>query len=180
MLGDVRQYIDSYLNKVISLLHLKSLYIQQLDNGEIPTYKVLTSGPIIENLLSVPHIHNHLHPNGMDAEKIYREKTPGEPVEFTRVLPSGVKLECISTPFEYMEDKIMIIPFRSADPASELNFAHNWDGGQFVANYTPVDQNQVNKRVYMNTREWPIPTCPIGILLTIQNLEKVLPDITQM
>jgi len=177
MLGDVRQYVDSYLNKVISMLHLRSLYIQQLDNGEIPTYKVLTSGPIIENLLSVPHIHNHLHPNGMDGEKIFREKTPGEPIEFTRVLPSGVKLECISTPFEYMEDKIMIIPFRSSDPSSELNFAHNWDGGQFVANYTPVDQNQVNKRVYMNTREWPIPTCPIGILLTVRNLDKVLPDI---
>ena len=178
MLGDVRQFIDSYLNKVISLLHLKSLYVQQLDNGEIPTYKVLTSGPIIENLLSIPHIHNHLHPNGMDAEKIYREKVPGEPIEFVRVLPSGIKLECISTPFEYMEDKIMIIPFRSSDPASELNFAHNWDGGQFVANYTPVDQNQVNKRVYMNTREWPIPTCPVGILLTVQNLKSVLPDVT--
>lgn len=179
MLGDVRQFVDSYLNKVISMLHLRSLYVQQLDNGEIPTYKVLTSGPIVENLLSIPHIHNHLHPNGMDAEKIYREKTPGEPVEFTRVLPSGAKLECISTPFEYMEDKIMIIPFRSSDPASELNFGHNWDGGQFVANYTPVDQNQVNKRVFMNTREWVIPTCPIGVLLTIQGLETVLPDITQ-
>ena len=114
----------------------------------------------------------------MDAEKIYREKVPGEPIEFVRVLPSGIKLECISTPFEYMEDKIMIIPFRSSDPASELNFAHNWDGGQFVANYTPVDQNQVNKRVYMNTREWPIPTCPVGILLTVQNLKSVLPDVT--
>lgn len=178
MLGDVRQYIDSYLNKVISLLHLRTLYVQQLDNGEVPTYKVLTSGPIIENLFSIPHIHNHLHPNGTDAEKIWKEKTPGEPIEFTRVLPSGVKLECISTPFEYMEDKIMIIPFRSSDPASELNFAHNWDGGQFVANYTPVDQNQVNKRVYMNTREWPIPVCPIGCLLTVLNLQQVLPDIT--
>ena len=178
MLSDVRQYVDSYLNKVIAQLHLQTLYVQQLENGEIPTYKVLTTSPIIETLLSVPHIHNHLHPAGMDAERIFKEKTPGEPIEFVRVLPSGVKLECISTAFEYMADKIMIIPFRSSDPASELNFAHNWDGGQFVANYTPVDGNQVNKRVFMNTREFPIPTCPIGALITIKDWAKKLPDIT--
>lgn len=178
MLGDVRQFMDSYLNKMASLLHLRSLYVQQLDNGEIPVYKVLTSGPIIENLFSIPHIHNHLHPDGMNAEKIFREKTPGEPVEFKRVLPSGVVLECISTPFEYMKDKIMIIPFRAGDANSELNFAHNWDGGQFVANYTPVDQNQVNKRVFMNTREWPVPTCPCGMLIQVVGLETVLPDVT--
>lgn len=180
MLGDVRQYVDSYLNKMISILHLQSLYVQQLDNGEVPTYKVLTSGPIIENLFSIPHIHNHLMPQGLAGEKIYQEKTPGEPIEFVRVLPSGVKLECISTPFSYMEDKIVILPFRSSDPTSELNFGHNWDGGQFVANYTPVDQNQVNKRVYMNTREWPVPTCPIGLLLTVKGLNEVLPDLKEI
>lgn len=177
LLGDIRQFMDSFINKTISLLHWRSLYTQQLDNGEIPTYKVLTSGPIIENLFSIPHIHNHLHPQGMEAEQIFRQKKHGEPIEFTRVLPSGVKLECISTPFKYMQNQIMIIPFRSGDAASELNFAHNWDGGQFVANYTPVDQNQVNKRVYMNTREWPIPTCPCGVLIRIEGLETIHPNI---
>ncbi len=178
MFGDIRQYMDSYLLKAISILHVKSLYVQQLNNGEVPTYKVLTSGPIIENLFSIPHIHNHMMPNGMDKEKIYAEKTPGEPVEFVRILASGVRLECITTTFSYMADKIMIIPFHAADPSSELSFAHNWDSGQFVANYTPVDGNQVNKRMYMNSREWAVPLCPCGLLLNVIGLEEVLPDIT--
>jgi len=177
MLGDIRQYVDAYLTKMISILHFRSLYVQQLNNGEIPTYKVLTSGPIIECLLSIPHIHNHQMPQGMDAERIYQKKEIGEPVEFVRILPSGVRLECISTTFDYMQDKIMIIPFHAADPASDLSFAHNWDGGQFVSTYTPVDTNQVNKRMYMNNREMPVPLCPSGLLITVQDLETILPDI---
>ena len=180
LFGDLRQYMDSYLTKMFSVMHWKSLYIQQLDNGEVPRYKVLTSTPIIENLLSIPHIHQHMMADGMKAEGMYADKVPGEPIEYTRKLPSGVILECISSSFHYLKDKMIIVPFRAGEPSSELNFAHEWDQGQFVANYTPTDgYNQVNRRVFMNTREFPIITNGLGAILNILNLEEKLPDITK-
>lgn len=175
--GDIRQYVDSYITKALSIVHYKSQYLTQLDNSKVPTYKVLTSSPIQENLLAIPHIHEHLMPNGMQAEQLYKEHKPGEPIEYTRTLMSGVKLECITSNFYYLQDTIMIIPYVDGDPSNVLNFAHNWDLGQFVANYTPVDNNEVNRRVFMNTREWPIVTCPIGAIIKVIGLETHLPDL---
>lgn len=176
--GDIRQHVDSYVTKALSIVHYRSQYLTQLDSNKTPTYKVLTSSPILENLLALPHIHNHMMPNGMNAERLYKEKNPGEPIEYTRTLMSGVKLEVLTSAFYYLENKMVFIPYVDGDAANVLNFAHNWDLGQFVANYTPVDNNQVNRRVFMNTREWPIVTCPIGAIIEVKNMEKKFPDIT--
>lgn len=178
MAGDIRQHVDSYVTKALSIVHYRSQYLTQLDSNKTPTYKVLTSSPILENLLALPHIHEHMMPQGMNAERLYKEKNPGEPIEYTRTLMSGVKLEIITSAFYYLEDKMVFIPYVDGDPSNVLNFAHNWDLGQFVANYTPVDNNQVNRRVFMNTREWPIVTCPIGAIIEVKNMEKKFPDIT--
>lgn len=175
MAGDIRQHFNSYLTKVMSIVHYKSQYLTQLDSNKVPTYKVLTSSPILENIMAIPHIHEHLMPNGMNAEKLYKEKNPGEPIEYSFTLMSGVKLDVITSAFYYLEDKIIILPFIEGDPSNVLNFAHNWDLGQFVANYTPVDNNQVNRRVFMNTREWPIITCPIGAIIEVAHLKDKIP-----
>ena len=177
MAGDIRQHVDSYVTKALSIVHYRSQYLTQLDSNKTPTYKVLTSSPILENLLALPHIHEHMMPQGMNAERLYKEKNPGEPIEYTRTLMSGVKLEIITSAFYYLENKMVFIPYVDGDPSNVLNFAHNWDLGQFVANYTPVDNNQVNRRVFMNTREWPIVTCPIGAIIEVTNMESRFPDL---
>lgn len=180
MAGDIRQHVDSYLTKVLSIVHYRSQYLTQLDSNKVPTYKILTSSTILENLLALPHIHEHLMPQGMNTpERLYKDKNPGEPIEYTRTLMSGVKLEVITSAFYYLEDQMVVIPYIDGDPSNVLNFAHNWDLGQFVANYTPVDNNQVNRRVFMNTREWPIVTCPIGAIIKVKNWKSKFPDITK-
>lgn len=179
MLSDIREFVMAYMNKVLSIIHYRSLYLQNLDQGEVPTYKVLTSSPIIENMFSIPQIHAHLMESGMSGDQIFKEVTPGEPIEYTRKLYSGVKLEMITSAFNYLKNTIIIVPYRPGDPASDLNFGHNNDGGEFVANYTPNDGQQVNRRVFMNTREWPIITCPVGAILKVVGLESYLPDINK-
>lgn len=177
-LSDVNSYFMAYLNKSISMMHYRSLYLQNLGNGEAPTYKALTSNIILENLFSLPNIHAHLMPEGLNGVQLFKEKNPGENVEFTAKLYSGTRIELITTAFDYMKNKIMLVPYRPNDPSSDLNFGQNHDGGQFVANYMPTDgNNAVNRRVFVNTREFPIVLCPIGAIYTIEGLETILPDI---
>ena len=115
---------------------------------------------------------------GIDfLQPLFKNKDLNSPVEYSRVLMSGVKIDVITSAFYYLENIMMIIPYIEGDPNNVMQFAHNWDMGQFVANYTPVDNNQVNRRVFMNTREWPIVTCPIGAIVHVQNLENKFPDL---
>lgn len=178
MLSDINSYFLAYLNKSLSMMHYRSLYLQNLGNGEAPTYKGLTSNLILENLFSLPCLHAHYMPEGMNGVQLFKEKNPGENVEFTAKLYSGTRIELITTAFDYMKNKIIIVPYRPNDPSSDLNFGQNHDGGQFVANYMPTDgNNAVNRRVFVNSREFPIILCPVGGIYTIEGLETILPDI---
>lgn len=174
--GDIRQHVENSLVKILSIVHYRSQYLTQLDGNKIPTYKILTSSTILENCLALPHIHDHFMPNA-SREDLFKNKDLNSPVEYSRVLMSGVKIDVITSAFYYLENIMMIIPYIEGDPNNVLQFAHNWDMGQFVANYTPVDINQVNRRVFMNTREWPIITCPVGAIVHVQNLENKFPDL---
>lgn len=167
ILGDIRQYVELQLINMFSLLHQSSYYKQQLNPGEKPVYKVITSAIILENLLNVPHIHNHLQAMGQDD-------AGSDLVEYRRVLPSGVVLECVTSTFDYLRDRIIIIPYRANDPESVLNFAHNWDYSTYVSQYTPQIANGVNKRVFANAREMPLVTNPIGLYLTVRNISKII------
>ncbi len=163
-MSDVRQFFDTRLTRIMSLVHANSLYRQQLEPGEAPTYKLVTSNIILENLFAVPHIHNHI-------EQMERKESDGEVVEYTRVLPSGIVLQCITSPWDKMRDKIFIVPFRPSYPDSELNYGHNWDYGTFLAHYTPQIAMGVNKRLFCNARETPIITNPVAVSLTIVHFD---------
>lgn len=172
ILGDIRQYVELQLINILSLLHQNSYYKTQLNAGEKPVYKLVTSNIILENLLNVPHIHNHLQAAAQDASDT-------DTVEYRRVLPSGVVLECVTTTFDYLRDKIIIIPFRANDPESVLNAGHNWDYGTYLAHYNPQIANGVNKRVFANAREMPLMTNPIGLIMEVRNIAKVI-DLFQL
>lgn len=177
ILSDLRQYVEAYLNMMHSELNRFSLFTAQCESTCAPVYKVITTNIILENVLSLPHIHASHIPGGNEGELVYQKKDPNAPIEYVRTLPNGVRLECVSTFFETMENKIILFPYLPDNPESDLNFGHNWDYGQFVAHYTPNEHTQVVKRVFQNVRQQPVITCPIGAIITINNLEKVLPNI---
>lgn len=167
ILGDIRQFTELQLVNLISLLHQNSYYKTQLNPGEKVCYKVITSPVIMENILNVPHIHNHLQAGSQD-------NLSGDGTEFTRVLPNGVVLDCVTTTFNFMRDKMIVVPYRQGDPESVLNVGHNWDYGTYIAHYTPQIANGVAKRVFANARELPVITNPCGLLIEVQNISRVI------
>lgn len=167
ILGDIRQYVELQLINIMSLIHQNSYYKTQLNSGEKPVYKLITSSIILENLFNIPHIHNHM-------EQSTNMAFDGDTVEYKRVLPNGVILECVSCTYNEMRDKIVIIPFREGDPESILNFGHNWDYGTYLAHYNPQVAGGVNKRVFANAREMPLVTNPCGVFLTVNNISELI------
>ena len=165
VLGDIRQYVEWELLNIVSLYFQNSFYRQQLNAGEKPMFKVLTSSVILDNLLSIPHIHNHLNTESA---------VDGNTVEYRRVLPNGCILDCVSTSFNYMRDKIVMIPYRENLPEDVLNWGANWDYGTFVAHYNPQIDNGVNKRIFSNSRSMVIPQNPGGIYLDVRNISKII------
>lgn len=164
-LGDVRGYVEAELLNLVSLYYQNSFYKHQLKPGEKPVFKVFTSSVILENLLSVPHYHDHLNTEMPED---------GSTVEYRRVLPNGTILDCVTCTYNYIRDKIVMIPFRPDAPEDVLNFGHNWDFGTFVANYNPQYDNSVNKRVFANSRTMVVPTNPSGIYLDVKNISRVI------
>ena len=165
VLGDVRQYVEWELMNLVSLIYQNSFYKHQLQAGEKPTFKLFTSAVVLENLFNVPHYHNHLNTE---------EPVDGTSVEYRRVLPNGTILDCVTCTYNYMRDKIVMIPWRENAADDILNFGHNWDFGTFVAHYNPQLDNSVNKRVFSNTRSMVIPTNPMGLYLDVRNLNEFI------
>lgn len=161
ILGDIRGLMEKRLLEIFARIHTMSMYPLALNAGEKPVYKVITSGPVMSTCFSVPHIHDHLDT---------KVSVDGENIEYARILPDGTRLDVITTNFEEMIDKMIIIPYRKNDPSSELNFGQNCDRGQFVANYTPTIHHGVHRRVAVNSREIVYPTNPIGCLIEVKNI----------
>lgn len=166
ILGDIRQYVEWQLMNLVALTYQNSLYKHEIERGETPKFKVLTSSVILETILAIPHIHEHLYKNEKDA-------APAE-TEYQRVLPNGTILDCVTTTFNSVRDKIIMIPYRDNAPESELNFGHNHDYGMFIAHYNPQIENSVNKRLYANARTMVITTNVVGLYLTVTGLDQFI------
>lgn len=174
--SDIREYIRMQLNTIVSRMNYSSLYLYNLD-GKAPVFKVITTTPIIECLFSIPSIFPHYLPQGMNGEEIFDVKAPGKPTEYTTKLPNGTILQFVTTTFRHMDNKMIMIPFIEGNPSSIMNFAINYDGGQFTVNFNPVDVNEVNRRTLVNYREFPITLCPYGAIIEIIGLAKFFPNV---
>jgi hypothetical protein len=166
VLGDIRQYVEWQMMNLVSLLNQNSFYKHQLSAGESQVFKLFTSSVVLENLFNVPHIHNHLNKDEVPAAN--------SGVEYRRVLPNGTILDCVTCTYNYMRDKIVVIPWRENNADDILNFGQNWDFGTFVAHYNPQLDNAVNKRVFSNTRSMVIPTNPMGLYLDVRGLDEFI------
>lgn len=164
--GDMRAVAEEFILNVLSRLYRESCYLQELGEGEKPVFNCLTSVPIKNSLLSVPHYHRHLEdPNG--------GKTDDGVIEFRRVMPDGTTLNVITTNFSYMDDKLLMVPVRPSRPESVLNFAHNCERGQFLAQATPTVNDAIFNAIIANSREIPIVTNPVGALITVSGLHSI-------
>ena len=93
------------------------------------------------------------------------------------MLSNGTELQIITSNFEYLADKMIIVPIIPSDSNSDLNFGHNWDRGSFVVSITAVMNRSGFKEIIANSREFPIITNPIGAYVTVNGLSNVFDGI---
>ena len=164
--GDLRAVVERYLVDIINKLMNMSFYDKQLDKGEQLNFNVLTSAYIKNSLLSVPLYHQAFDQGTTN--------NPNDVVEFRRELPGGTILNVITTNFNYMADKILMVPVRPTRPDSVLNYGFYVNRGTFVSTLTPsVPGGSSFKRIVSSSRSIPIITCPVGVIVQIQKLSSV-------
>lgn len=174
MLSDTWTYMRACLNALTTEINYRSLLPTQLEDRPAH-YKVVSTTPLLDCIFSLASIHENQMPCGKDGEQVFQVKPIGKAVEFKTTLPNGVILEFVTTNFNYMKDTMLLIPYRENDPMDELNFAMNFDGGQYSVNWTPTDGNNMTiRRSMQNTREYPIVTCPIGAIIKVTNYDHLI------
>jgi len=159
--GDIKQYVRTKLNAVTSLMLSRSLYNTQLANGAKPVFRCLTSEYVKGNALMCRQIHAHL-----DVVP-----TAGSGVEYVMDLDNGVRLEIVTTTFESMDNRMLIMPF-VANSNSVLNWGLNYDQGTMIGNYTS-SHDGLHQRVFATTREMLIPTDVLIAKLDVVGLDTV-------
>lgn len=165
-LSDVRGLVEEKLLHILTLLYNKSYYLQALPPGTRPVFKVLTSGYLKDVVLDVPYYTTIV-------DQTPAEKAGDEVIEYRRILSNGTELQIISSNFEYLADKMLIVPVIPSMPQSELNFGHNWDRGSFVVSITAFMNRSGFKEIIANSREFPIVTNPVGAFVEFANLSDV-------
>ncbi len=154
--GAIEAKTMTFLNAVCGELMTKSYFEQQLDGSKAPTFRLVTSGRILTNVLGAkPGSYSMENSNG---------------VQLTLKLSSGIILEIITTTFASMDDKMILIPFLSGDPKSDLNFGHNRDYGTIVGSYTHSEGGASINRLLANVREMPIPTNVLGAIIDVTGI----------
>lgn len=167
--SDVRSMIQYKFSYFVEKLLAETGLIAQIPGGQRPTFKIITSSIILNNLFGVQHIHQHMNDHKPPAY---------DGIEYTRVLDSGITLQFVTTLFTKYRDKVIVLPVIPGDPDSFLNWGHNWDHGTVVGNYNHSQDTAVWNRMFANTREITLPTNPMGMLITVSGIEAAmkLPD----
>lgn len=161
--GDIKQKAITYLTAATTKVLKESFFLQQI-GGAGATFKCVTSLAVIGNVIGQPHIHDHM--NKEDQRDI------GDGVEYVLVLPNGVRIEFITSTFNYMENRMVMWPVIKNNADSELNYAINCDYGTMVAHYTPSGEN-AHHRMFANIRELPIVTNPVGLIIDVAGMDIV-------
>lgn len=147
-----------FLNNVTSELLTKSYFDQQLDGAAPIVFKLITSGKVKGNILG-------------NEPKFVIDNRAG--AELTIKLPNGIILEVVTTTFDTVSDRMILIPSVSGD--SELNFAHNIDCGTLVGSFTHSDGgNNAVRRMVTNVREQPIPCNVMGAIIDVTGIDNAM------
>ena len=162
--GDIKQKARTYLNGVTSKILQLSFLQQQLGGSTTATFRCVTSMEVLGNIFSIQHIHNHMVKDDM--------RNIGDGIEYILVLDNGVRLEFITSTFDYMRDKLVMVPVLPGNADTELNFAQIWNNGNMVAHYTPSGDAAWH-RLFANVRELLVTTNPVGCIVDIVGMDVV-------
>ena len=158
MSGDIKQYVKQYFNRITSGILAKSLYQQQLSQGQKVSFRLVTSPEILGNLFMMKHFHEHLD----------NDENGTSGVEHVVVLDNGVRLEIVTTNFREMETKILLLPFLTSAQDSVLNFGTDYDQGTMVGSFQiGTEGGSAHHRMFSVTRELLIPTNVIGACIDV-------------
>ncbi len=161
--GDIAQYAQTFLTRVMERILTNSFYNHQLGPNTAPEFNLYTSLDILSNILGQPQIHTAL--DKREADSISK-------VPYRIVLQNGVILNCFWHTFDMVQNFIRIIPKVNGDDTSYLNYGHNWDYGTVVGQFTQTGDAVFN-RIYANSRELPIVTTPIAAVIEVTGIPAV-------
>lgn len=162
--GDIKQFVKTKLTKITSDILTNSFYAQQLAETGKVTFRVVTSHKILGNAIQARHYHEELECDAASAGG----------VEHVVELDNGVRLEFVTTTFDNMLDRMILLPFLSSNQSSVLNFGTDYDQGTMIGNFTNTDGGAVHQRIFSVTRELLIPTNVIGAILDVIGLDGIL------
>jgi hypothetical protein len=156
--GDTKQFLKMYFNRLTTELLQKSFLSEQLAEGAPVVFRVITSRPILGELFCLKHIHQHLETDS--------EGTGG--IEHVVTLDNGVRLEIVTTTFDMIQDKIILIPYLANSQTSVLNFGQNFDQGTLVGSLSVAsDGGPAYLRMFSCTRQIVIPFNPMGAIISV-------------
>ena len=163
--GDLKEFCKIRLNKIATGLLATSYLQKQLASGTPVTFRLITSPFLLGTVLSCHHIHEHLD----------KQDQPGQGgVEYVINLDCGARLEVVTTTFDAVVDKMIMIPFFEDAPTSIFNFGTDFDQGTLVGAITlGADNSSAHNRMFSTTREALIPTNVVGAVLQVTGLGDV-------
>lgn len=149
---------------LLTTLTTNSLYLCNLEEGEIPTFKVLAYNTLVDLLFDIPEYHSEL---------AFQDTKKGDTSEADVVmtLPNGYRLEVVRTTFTDYKNQMFLFPIRKANPKHVTSFATIRDRGQMVVQYTPQNGTGVARRYVTNSREILFVTNPLAGVITVTGLE---------
>lgn len=153
---------------IVANLAQRSLYNNSLNPNELPVYKIVTSTVLCALLFGISDYHNELND---------RAKEKPVNVTYSMELPNGVRLDVVGTDFDNFKDKIMMFPVREDAPTDVTSFANIHDRGTYSGQITVTQNGSVFRRAYLNSREIPFVTNPVGALVSVEGLEDQLTSI---
>lgn len=160
--GDIKQYTLTKLNAIVAKMLANSLLKNELSEGTVPVFRLLTSSEVEGVVLRARQIHQHLD---------VRSNATTAGVDYVIELDCGARLEVVTSTFKDLDNAIYIIPFLN-NSSSVLNFGLNYDLGTMIGNYT-ASHDGLHQRIFATSRELLIPTNVLCAKLSVQGMDQV-------
>ena len=163
--GDLKAFGKNYQTRLTSALLNRTFFAQQLAAGAPIVFRCITSPEVLGDLIMCKHIHAHLEND--------QAGTGG--VEHIVNLDNGVKLEFVTTTFDSMANKIILLPYLANSQSSVLNFGTDYDQGTLVGALSMAsDGGPCYHRMFSCTRELLIPTNVMGAVVSITGFTNIV------
>ncbi len=169
-LSDMHARLRELLLNVLATVCAQSLYLNNLEAGEKPVFKCTTYSVIGDLIFGILDYHNTL------TDVVTAENG----CDYSFQLPNGYRIDLIKTTFVDYEGIIMVVPVREADKTHVTSFGTIRDRGTYTAQYNPINNGGVSRRIVANSREIVFPTNPVGAIIKVLNISAELGTVSPM